>query len=95
MSQIIENRSDIDGVVENVTGSGNDMTVHVRVDAARPVGSVANLVSEDVGEVIAIRVRDAAAVPATGSVISCRVRKVAVDRFFADEGSLQIRRRER
>lgn len=91
MSQIIENRSDIDGVVERVTGSDNDITVHVRVDAARPVGSLANLVDEDVGDVIAIRVRDGATVPPTGSTITCRVRKVAADRFFADEGSLHIR----
>jgi hypothetical protein len=91
MSQIIENRSDIDGVVEDVdAGDNGDLTLHVRVEAVRPVGTLANLLSEDVGEVIAIRVREGGDAPPVGAQVSCQVRKTGVDRFFAVDGSLQV-----
>jgi hypothetical protein len=101
MSQIRENWSDIDGVVERVTEAGGDgtaMTVHLRVHAARPVAGFANLLADDVGDVIAVRIRDADAAPFTasstapveGAAVSGRVRKVTADVCVAEEGSLHI-----
>lgn len=91
MSQIIENRSDIDGVVEDVSErERGDVTMYVRVHAAHPVGEMPNLLSDEVGAVIAIRVRDASALPPAGAIVSLRVRKAGLDRFYADEGSLRI-----
>jgi hypothetical protein len=90
MSQVVENWADVEGVVEHVGPSGNGIRVELRVEAVQPVAGFPNLLAEEAGHVITVRLpHHAGSAPGTGDRVRCRVRRADVHRFFAAEGSLQ------
>jgi hypothetical protein len=92
MSQIVENWAQVKGVVEDVDDDGaGTITVHLRLDDAQAVATFPNLLAEDVGAVIPLRVTGAGRIPGRGEVVACRVRKAGPDRYFADAASLEHR----
>ncbi|MEW5926889.1 MAG: hypothetical protein AB1941_05365 [Gemmatimonadota bacterium] len=90
MVQIVENRTELEGVVEGP--AGEDGRLRIRVLAAEPVEGFPNLLADDVGRVIEL---DGGAEPlpaglGEGTRIHCRVRRAGLDRYFALPGSVEL-----
>lgn len=90
MVQIVENRTELEGVVEGPAAEGG--RPRVRVLAAEPVEGFPNLLADAVGRVIEL---DGGAEPLPGELgegtrIRCRVRRAGLDRYFVLPGSVEL-----
>jgi hypothetical protein len=93
--QIVENWSDVEGEVKHLSPYASDPSfavARVKVDAAVPVGSFANLVSKNVGNEIELRVPVAAVERlglAPGNRLRVRVRQAGVDKYFSHPETIE------
>lgn len=91
MVQVVENRSALSGVVEQVESANGGLTVTLRVERADPVPGVANLLADRVGGTVTLMVPPSGGdvPPQPGDRIRCHARLAGPQRYFAIPGSIQ------
>lgn len=89
MVQIVENRAGITGTIESAEADGTSL--RIRVDGVTDVPGYPNLAQDAMGESINV------VVPATdarelvpGTRVRCELRKIGIDRYAVQPGSLQL-----
>jgi hypothetical protein len=87
--QIVENWSDVDGVVKQLTASPSDPShklATVEIHSVQPVAAFPNLLASHTGKVVTIRIPEEAVQRCgmtAGNHVRLRVRQAGPDRFFS------------